>query len=212
VATDDIPLQEVPGRFFEQERWLKLKHAFAAERQRSCMSCNETDALEALRPDPSGLFAVARSAPTGTASPVAALNYIAELRDELLADLKAKLQSGEFVATGLLPSGPDAIHIPPELWTDLVVNIPDGIAEGAGYRFQRVRVGRSGPVAQTIAARCTDWMKAQSASFEKLTKKVILHRAKKELGAELTVHAFNAAYREVFQRSRGRPSRQLNKK
>lgn len=212
MTADDYALQEVPYHFFNPELWSMLKLAVAAQQPSYGAIYRDADALEALRLDPSPFFEVARRELAGRESAaVVALNRVAELRDELLADLKAKLQSGELVATGLLPQNPVPIPIPASLWPDLDVIIPDGNVKGAGYLFQRVRVGRFGSVAQSLAARCRDWMRAQLPSLKKLAKKETLHLAKMEFGTELTVREFNAAYREIFRRSRGRPPKHVSK-
>ena len=208
MTAGDFPLQEVPDRLFDSEQWSELKRAFAAGRQNGGMAYGDADALEALRPDPSSFTAFARHEPASWENPaVAAKICVAELRDHLLVELKVKLTSGELVATGIVPPNPTRIIIPAQLWSELSLIIPDGLAGGKRFKFEDVRVARSAPPPLTRAAWHRDWFRVQWPEIQGLTKKAIRPKAQLALGADFRVHDFNAAYKKTFARKTGRPAK-----
>jgi hypothetical protein len=213
MTANDFPLQEVPDRLFDSALWSELKRAAALWCHHSGMAYRDAAALEALRPDSSSFMAFARHDPDSWKNPVVAAQIrVAELRDRLLADLTNKLTSAELVATGLVPPDPTRLTISANLWSELNLIIPDGVAAGRRFKFDDVRVVCPAPPPRDRAAAHVDWFRAHLSGIQDLTKKEIRAKAEVALGADFTVSDFKAAYKEIFARKTGRPPKRLTEK
>jgi hypothetical protein len=132
---------------------------------------------------------------------------VSRLGQRMVAGFLARLTGGELIATGLQPPSRDRVVIPAELWEQLTANLAEG-AEGGGYRFVQVRVIEAAnrvPPEVEIAGRIAAWLSERRQHHGDELKKVLLGAARGVFGDECTTRVFDAAYRRIYRRRRGRP-------
>jgi hypothetical protein len=97
--------------------------------------------------------------------------------------------------------------IPPEFWPDLRFDFETNKASSDKFSYSHVTIdqdGAAGPQGD-IVARIVAWLTQHRPENSKAAKKVLAPNARAEFGSGYTERAFNEAYREVYQRRRGRP-------
>jgi hypothetical protein len=135
---------------------------------------------------------------------------IAQLGQRILARFRTSLINGERLTTGMQPPSVERKAFPGELWSQLMPNFEDGTAQGGGYAFALIRVIDATDVAPTesnIVVRITGWLGKRRERYGGELKKGLLHAAREEFGDEFKTRAFDAAYRHIYGRKRGRPPR-----
>jgi hypothetical protein len=98
--------------------------------------------------------------------------------------------------------------IPPELWRDLILNFEDGSGSGGGYNFTHIRIAKGTDIARQrsdVSARIEAWLSERRVRQGSELRKTLVGAAYREFGDELTTRVFDAAYRQVYGRRRGRP-------
>ena len=199
--TDDIPLAEAPDHFFDPERWREFVAEFAGDRDQALT------ALAAIFGEP-GIHAFYRAAAVKAGDARAARDERrAQLGKALVAEFLAALRKGSLVATALAPPLLVRAPVPGELWSELKPDFAAGSAVWGIAVLTQIRIAKAeGARGPTLAARCVEFLRRRRAAGES-RKKILAHEARAELGDALTSRDFDAAYREVFARKRGRPRR-----
>jgi hypothetical protein len=199
-----VALQEAPERFFAPDEWNDL-----------VTSCGGREAaLRTISSREDGAFVLMRQRAADQPTPVGATareqERLAQLGARMVASFCGSLISGERVATGMQPPSIERIRVPGELWSTLMPNFEDGTAEGGGYVFAHIRVIEATHVALTepeIVKRIEGWLGKRRAQYGDELKKTLLHDAQDAFGDEFKSRAFDAAYRRIYRRKRGRPPR-----
>jgi hypothetical protein len=197
-------LEEAPEHFFDQDGWSEFVSGCGSRQP----------ALRQISHPEDSSFVAARQKAAEQLTPVGArareLERIAQLGQRLVADFLARLISGKLTATGMAPPSPERIGIPAELWPKLVPNFEAGTAEGSRYFFTHICITDACDVAPTevgVVKRIAAWLTNRLEQHGDELKKTLLHAAREEFAEEFTNRAFDAAYREIYRRKRGRPRR-----
>jgi hypothetical protein len=197
-----IVLEAAPEHFFDQERWNEFV---------SCCGSREEALRRIGRPDPSLLVwyrhQVAEQQ-TSDSTRAREAERIYRLGQSLVQAFRARLISGEYVATGFQPPSIERVRIPAELHSEPVFDFETGAEKGDGYTFTHVWIltavhlaGKALEISERIAA----WLIVRRARHGEELKKALLHAAQTEFGGDCTGRAFDAAYRRIYTRKRGRP-------
>jgi hypothetical protein len=184
-----IALAAVPEHFFDLNKWNELV---------SSLGSPENALRRISNPDHAALVFIRRQ--------VEETIYL--LGQSLVEDFRAQLISGNCVATGLQPPSIERVTIPPELHRDLYYNFEDGVAKGGGYFFSHIRIVKTPGIEHQKSDASTSiasWLVARRAQQGEELKKTLVGAAYREFGDECTTRAFDAAYRRVYGRKRGRP-------
>ena len=135
-------------------------------------------------------------------------SWLRHLGERLVRDFRARLISGEYVATGFQPPSIERVRIPAELHSGLDFDFENGTEKGDGYTFSHIliiqscgSVGNGFEVSERIAA----WLIERRAGQGEELKKALLHAARTEFGSEFRSRAIDAAYYRIYARARGRP-------
>ena len=135
--TSGITLEAAPEHFFDQERW----DEFA-----SCCGSREKALQRISHPDPEH-FAWYRLQVAEQQTPLGAKAREAErthrLGERLVRDFRARLISGEYVATGFQPPSIERVRIPAELHSGLDFDFENGTEKGDGYTFSHILIIQS---------------------------------------------------------------------
>jgi hypothetical protein len=178
----DMPLRDAPEHFLDPGLWTQYLPAFG----------NREIAVSFLSTlDPSNqderLFAVIGI-------------YVVEA-------FRKELREGKIVATGLCALEVGRVEIPPDRWDDFWPDFIHNRTRFGSLEFTSVRVSRpTEQLASDVLTRCSEWILQQAKAGES-QKKVLIVKAQAQFGAALTTRVFDAAYKQVFNRSRGRPRR-----
>jgi hypothetical protein len=203
-----IPLQQVPERFFDPVEWDEL-----------VSGCGGRDAaLHMISDREHGVFVSMRrevaKQPTPAGAAARKRERLAQCGKRMVAKFCASLNDGDLVATGWQPPSVERVRLPGELWSMLVPNFVDGTARGGGYAITRVRVFDASDRARTepeIEKRIEVWLDKRREQYGDELKKILLQGARQAFGHEFNSRAFDAAYRRVYKRKRGRPPLPPNK-
>jgi hypothetical protein len=185
-----VKLQDVPAKFFDTKTWGRLRTSASSELLALCY-------LNTPYPNPvdqSDLLC-ARNRPLEQA---VELYWIGR---RLLNDYRLLLFNRKHTATGVEPDGKH-VEIPSVAWFNLWPLFATGRANGPAGIFERIEIYETDR--HKLEQDCVTWLTTCS---EILTKKkfTVYQEAKSELGDELSHAIFNAAYKEVLGRKRGRP-------
>jgi hypothetical protein len=197
-----IALAAVPEHFFDLNKWNELV---------SSLGGPENALRRISNPDPAALVLIRRQVGQQQSAAGARAREeetIYRLGQSLVEDFRAQLISGNCVATGLQPPSIERVTIPPELHRDLYYNFEDGIAKGGGYIFSHIRIVKTPGIEHQksdVLTSIASWLVARRAQQGEELKKTLLGAAHREFGDECTTRAFDAAYRRVYGRKRGRP-------
>jgi hypothetical protein len=194
--TSQIKLREVPATFLNAKKWDRLRSSTANKLIALCY-------LNAPYPDPTDPHDLLCG--NGRSRKKAVELY--KLGRSLLEDGRRLLQSRKLVASGIGPNG-KRVKIPTNSWFDLWPLFATGRANGPGIMpcgsritFHDVKVYQTKRTKMEQA--CADWLSANPDAA--IPKKRAFHNARVKLGEKLSHRIFNAAYKHVFERSRGRP-------
>jgi hypothetical protein len=129
-----------------------------------------------------------------------------EIGRNLLGQSRRLLIERKLVAFGTRPNGQREM-IKPREWADLWPMFATNRATGPNASFDKIEILKSRPLEtpdQAMLLDCINWLRAQNVGALK-KKAWLLHQSRSEIGANLTHAIFNAAYKAVVGRSRGRP-------
>jgi len=183
-----IKLQQIPAIFFP-ERWSILRPRLGNDL--TALYCFNAPYPEPA--DPSDLFyANGRSDEEAT--------ELYSIGRSVVKDCRKLFLDRKLVATGIQSDGKRA-RIPADAWLDLWPLFVTGRANGPGITFNDVNVRAMS--AYRLEQDCVAWLK----TCPNLTSKkcALYEQAKLKLGGKLSHRIFNAAYKQVLGRTRGRP-------
>lgn len=203
MTNDGIPLSKAPEHCFDRGKWA----AFIGE----CSTREQ--ALHALAPE-DGCFVWLRRTAAGGIGQVAAEagrdEQLAETALAFVAAFRARIGAGELALTGLHPNSLQRVPISAELCPELVLDFVNDAAQWGDIKFARVRVCESADSqgkARDLVQECVDWLRQRASGGREAVKKSLLAEAKDRFGSTLTHRDFDAAYKQVFARTLGRPPR-----
>jgi len=197
-----IALPAVPEQFFDQDKWKELisRHG------------GRDKALHRIsNPDPGALVAIRRQVgeqQSADGERAREEERIYRVGQSLVEEFRAQLIGGKCVATALHPPSIVRVTILPELHSDLIYNFEDDVAKGGGYIFRHIRIVKNPGIEHQksdVSASIESWLVARRAQQGEELKKTLLDSAHREFGDHCTTRAFDAAYRRVYGRKRGRP-------
>jgi hypothetical protein len=132
-----------------------------------------------------------------------------EIGRELVGQCRHLLIAGKLVAKGTRPNGTREIISRIE-WADTWPMFATNRATGPNQVFDDVEIHESTALETPDEKKlrdCMNWLRAQSAADLMQKKAMLFHRAKLEFGEKLTLSSFEAAYKAILGRSRGRPKK-----
>jgi hypothetical protein len=197
-----IALPAVPEQFFDQDKWKELI---------SRRGGREKALHRISNPDPGALVAIRRQVgeqQSADGERAREEERIYRVGQSLVEEFRAQLISGKCVATGLQPPSIERATIPPELHRDLIYSFEHGVAKGGGYIFRHVQIVKNPGIEHQksdVSASMVSWLVDRRAQQGEELKKTLLDSAHREFGDQCTTRAFDAAYRRVYGRKRGRP-------
>jgi hypothetical protein len=201
MQSKEIPLRDSPERFFDSARRNEFLSFFE----------NREAALRNISQPEPGIIAYYRQEAAKMPPPEGARarrdEHAAELGKALVARFKEGLINEEIVATGLSSLAVERVRIAGERWIALWPDFVDDIAKGEKLEFTRVRVFEAADRPTQAAAlldRCIKWMQQRSHEGES-RRKVLQREASEHFGRDLKTRTFDAAYKAVFSKTRGRP-------
>jgi hypothetical protein len=191
-----IGLREVPKTVLDSTRWIELR-AFASSDLMALTLIN------APYPDPDN--------PTdffwGRDSTFDDALRCYDIGRDILSQCRRLLIERKLVATGIKPNGTREM-INPTDWANLWPMFATNRATGPNQAFDDVEIHGSTALEtpdEKMLLDCLNWFRVQHPEALKQKKAALRHRAKLEVGANLTHALFNAAYKATLGRSRGRP-------
>ena len=191
-----IGLREVPKTVLDSTRWTELR-AFASSDLMALTLIN------APYPDPDN--------PTdffwGRDSTFDDALRCYDIGRDLLCQCRRLLIERKLVATRMKPNGKREM-INPTDWANLWPMFATNRATGPNQAFDDVEIRESTALEtsdEKMLLDCLNWFRVQDPEALKQKKAALRHRARLEVGANLTHAVFNAAYKAALGRSRGRP-------
>ena len=176
-----IALSEAPSRFLDPKKWAELR-SFA-------------------RSDLIALTYI--NAPYPEENDEALHRY--RLSRDLMQEFRQLLVRGKLIATRSAPNG-KRIKIASDAWINLWPLFATGRANGPGVMFEQIELYETAEY--KLELDCVAWLLSRpNLSTEK--KGVAYEDAKSTLGDGLSHAIFNAAYKRVLGRKRGRPRKTL---
>ena len=204
-----IPLPNVPERWFNPDHWNELVSACGGRQAALGMISSQED----------GMFVLTRRRAAEQPGRVGAAareqERLAGWAKGMVDGFRASLIGGERIATGMQPPSIDRVAVPGELCSTLVLDFVKGTAKGGGYEFRQIRVFEANDLRQTepkTEKQIAAWLGKRREQRGSEAKKILAEAARRAFGNEFSTRAFDAAYRRVYQRKRGRPRRPLDKK
>jgi len=197
-----IALAAVPEHLFDQDKWNELV---------SSLGSREKALHRISHPDPAALVYMRRQVAQQQSVAGAKAREeerICSLIQNFTQEFGALLLNGQYVATGFQPPSIERVTIPPELWRDLTLDFEDGIGRGYGYIFTHIRIAKITGISRQgfdVSARLAAWLIERRARQGSELRKTLVEVAYREFGDEFTIRVFDAAYRQVYGRRRGRP-------
>lgn len=197
-----IALPAVPEYFFDQDKWKELISRLG-DRERALHRISN--------PDPAALVLVRRQlveeqSAIGTKAREEEAGYC--LCHSLREKFRAQLISGQYVATGFQPPSIVRVIIPSELHRKLNFNFEEDVAMGGGYNFIAIRIATASGIEHQksdVSTRIAEWLAERRTRQVEELKKTLLDAACRKFGDDCTTRVFDAAYRQVYGRKRGRP-------
>ncbi len=198
TARDPIKLRDAPARLLNTA-WLRLMD----------LKGSDAKAVETLsHPDP-GMLACNRRqviAAGRDGQEALAAEDISALAEKMIASFRELGASGQIIGHGIYSWTGLRQPIPPEFWPDLGFDFEANKASNDKFSYSHVTIDQDGPAgSQDIVARIVAWLTQHRPENSKAAKKMLAADARAEFGSGYTERAFNEAYKEVYQRRRGRP-------
>jgi hypothetical protein len=188
MASEGIPLQDVPNHFFDPGKWKELIQLCGGAQQ----------ALRQLSIPCLASFAAQLNAPEIT------------LANSLVERFRTALLKGEYIVTGYDPEERCSMEFQPEDWERYGLNFAEDRAFWAKRTFTHIRVFRRVdlPESGKVLDKCVSWLRELKSKGEVKGKKVLEREAFERFGSDLTTRTFAAAYKTVFNKKRGRPRKE----
>jgi hypothetical protein len=199
TARDPIKLRDAPARFLKTD-WLRLMD----------LKGSDAKAVETLsHPDP-GMLACCRreliAAGRGGQEALAQEDIYA-LVEKMIASFQELGASGQIIGHGIYAWTGLRQPIPPEFWSGLRFDFEANKASNDKFSYSHVTIDQDNPAGSQggMVPRIVAWLTQDRPENSKAPKKMLAADARAEFGGGYTERAFNEAYREVYQRRRGRP-------
>jgi hypothetical protein len=169
---------------------------------------SDAKAVETLsHPDPGmlvccrhELIAAGRGGPEAQAQ---AQEDIYALVEKMIASFQELGASGQIIGLGIYSWTGLRQPIPPEFWPDLKFDFEANKASNDKFSYSHVTIDQDDPAGSQ--GDFVAWLTQHRPENSKAAKKMLAADARAEFGGDYTERAFNEAYREVYQRRRGRP-------
>ncbi len=192
-----VLLSEAPERFFDPCAWAEIK-SYAGQRY------NALAMLSAPVPQQKG-DSWWGSIESSEQFSIRSRN--AQKARELAYRFRSSLCEGTYIAAGFFRDSASRIVVDPDLCRELWPWFATDRLCGLNLEFTHVRVMEAAerPRASELLESVIDWMRARMVEG-KSRRKILEHEAKTHFGDMLTDRIFDAAYKLVFNRSRGRPA------
>jgi len=191
-----ISLNEVPQKLLDPAKWMEIR-AFASN---DLIALTYLNALYPDQDNPTDFF-------WGRDGSFEDALRCYEGGRKLVSQCRQLLIEGTLIAIGTKPDGTRET-IRPIDWANLWPMFATNRATGASQFYDDIEVFESAALEtadEKMLRDCMSWLRLQSSTTLRQKKLELLHQAKRELGENLTHSAFNAAYKAVCGRSRGRP-------
>jgi hypothetical protein len=200
----EIPLKQAPDRLFDQQKWSEfISHFDTREIALGRLSVHPSD--------PGGFYR------EGDAKLVKSdegrwkqIDELYELGIALVGDFKTKLIKGQVLSSGISLEFDQNVEREPiasELWAKMWPDFVNDCAHGVMFGFTDVLVRRNDSrqaLAAEMLERCILWLRGRAAEGEN-RRKTLANEALEHFGSHLHTRVFSAAYKEVFNKPRGRP-------
>jgi hypothetical protein len=196
-----IPLA-VPEHFFDQDKWNEVVSSLGS-REKALHRISHPDHVTVVH-----MRRQVAQQQSAAGAKAREEEKICDLIQSCTQEFSALLLNGQYVATGFQPPSIERLTIPRELWRDLTLDFEDGIGRGCGYAFTHIRIAKVTDIPRQgskMSGRLTAWLSERRARHGSELKKTLVEVVRREFGDEFTVRAFDAAYRQVYRRKRGRP-------
>ncbi len=193
-----IPLSEVPGKYLDQKNWNFLQKQAPVD----LVALTYINAPYPSEEDPSDFFWHR----TATAAEGITCYQIGRL---LLKQTRLLLQGGSLVATGIDDKTRKRNVIPTYEWGDLWPMFATNTAVGPDSGYFAIEIFEAPPenIREKLLVDCIAWLKGQQVAATRLKRSALHADVKRALGNGVTHSIFDAAYRSVFGRRRGRPKK-----
>jgi hypothetical protein len=206
----EIPLRKAPDIFFDQQLW-ELFQSYFETRQIAVERVSGLPQLPGFyyhREDDLIL-------PASYKERWQVVEEAAALGEALLRGWQAQFLKKQIIATGIEfgRNNSERVVIPPERWLRLWPDFANNLAmaqikldDPLCNRYDDIRLtsDESTRARAVILEDCISFLRQRQAQGEE-SKAVFEHGAKVRFGMPVPVRVFNAAYKVVFHKSRGRP-------
>jgi hypothetical protein len=189
--SDSIALSEVPQKLLDQDRWAELR-SFASS------DLTARTYINAPYPDPDypGDFFWG----CGGTWDQAVRCY--EVGRELLGECRDLLIDGKLIAIGTRQDGTRETIKPIE-WKNTWPMFATNCATGPKQSFYDVQIIES--PSEMLSRECAAWLRQLGGDTLTQKKRTVFDLTQAKFGSKLSHAIFNAAYKAVLGRSRGRP-------
>jgi hypothetical protein len=190
-------LSEVPERFFDPCAWAEIQ-SYAGQRY------NALAMLSAPVPEQNG---DSWWGPIESSEQFRIRSRIAQKARELAYQFRSRLCEGAYIAAGFFQGSASRVVVDPDLCRELWPWFATDRLCGLNLEFTHVRVMEAAErpgASELLLKSVIDWLRARMVEGE-CHRKILEHEAKMHFGDILTNRIFDAAYKAVFNRSRGRP-------
>jgi hypothetical protein len=197
-----IPLAAVPEHFFDQDKWNEVVSSLGS-REEALRRISHPDHVTVVH-----MRRQVAQQQSAAGAKAREEERICDLIQSVTQEFGALLLNGQYVATGFQPPSIERVKIPLELWRDLTLDFERGIGRGYGYTFTHIRIVKVTDIPRQgsdVSGRLAAWLIERRARQGSELKKTLVEVAYREFGDEFTIRGFDAAYRQVYRRRRGRP-------
>ena len=196
--TNQVSLSEVPGRFLDEGNWNSLRKSASQE----LIALTYINAPYPSEEDPSDFFWDR----TGTATEAV---HCYRIGRSLLDECRLLLNAGRLMATGVDEKTGERKAISASEWVNVWPMFATNAAVGPNSAYFAIEILEAPPetTREKLISDCIAWLKGQRAANTHLKRTALHADARCTLGNTLTHSIFDAAYRSVFERRRGRPKK-----
>ena len=200
--THAIALSEVPGKYLDQKNWNFLKKQAPVD----LIALTYINAPYPSEDGPSDFF-WHRTA----AADEGIHGY--QIGKSLLKQARLLLQDGRLVATGIEENTGERKVIPANEWGNLWPMFATNTAVGPDSGYFAIEIFEAPPetTREKLLIDCIVWLKGQRVSDTRLKRSALHADVKRALANNVSHSIFDAAYRSVFGRRRGRPKSRSRK-
>jgi hypothetical protein len=195
-----IPLSKAPRIFFDHDKWTEYVGHFD----------NEETALMHLSSPPGIDFSWWKDSLKPDETVRLHKERLFALKMALVQAFYRRLKDGSIIATGKSFNSVEPTPIAPSQWLWLWPAYASDRAIGPDIHYSDVMLSANAqPRSRSaeLTERCEMYLRSQYASGEIPKKEIIRNQVDSHFGIKVPVRAFNKAYRNVFSRTRGRPSK-----